>query len=381
MLAALLDSAAGGAEPAWEPAGLPIGERPAVYVAAVAGDGTRLVGVRPDGVFRAPASSGRADWRRTFEPFRPGVGPNTESIAFAPSRPSVAYLGLERLGVRRSDDGGQTWVRRNRTLPKGRARNVVSVAVHPTEPDTVWIGTDGGLFRTRDGGATWRRLAGGLPSGRTKIDDDVHLTVTAISLDPRDARRLVIGVYATGLGETAGVWRSDDGGDTWSDSSVGLIREVAESSGIPVRGDWVFSLDRSPHRPESLAVVTARGGFASEDAGLTWTSLEGVAGGHVAFVPWGRGELLWADREGEVRRRGPDGDWLPLASGLPTGTVDAEGEEREIAITLTAPDGTVRQVTGRRFSQDHVVRSLAFDAATRTVYACSTTDLFALPLP
>ena len=147
--------------------------------------GELVVGARPTGLLLT-IDNGRT-WQHTSEAFNPDgtIGPNPESLARAPSSADVVYAGIESRGVRRSDDGGKTWRDLSQTLPKGRARNGVSVAVHPHDPQTVWLGTDGGIFKTIDGGRHWRRLTRGLPSGAVKSGNDVSQTVVKIIVDAR----------------------------------------------------------------------------------------------------------------------------------------------------------------------------------------------------
>ena len=124
-------------------------------------------------------------WRHTSERFSKDghIGPNPESMDRAPSRPETVYAGIESLGVRRSDDGGKTWRDLSKSLPKGGMHNGVSVAIHPIDPETAWLGTDGGIFKTNDGGKNWRRLKQGLPTGETKNSKSVTQTITKIFVD------------------------------------------------------------------------------------------------------------------------------------------------------------------------------------------------------
>ena len=77
-------------------------------------------------------------------------------------------------GVYRSDDGGGTWT--NTGLP--RSEHISEIVVHPADPDTVWVASQGplwsaggerGVYKSTDGGATWRRTLGrGLRRDRTR---------------------------------------------------------------------------------------------------------------------------------------------------------------------------------------------------------------------
>jgi photosystem II stability/assembly factor-like uncharacterized protein len=83
------------------------------------------------------------------------------SVAVDPSNPQVAYatystynFGLHVGHVFKTTDGGATWTRIDPTLPD---MPVHSIVVHPTAPNTLFIGTDLGVFVTTDGGASWMR--------------------------------------------------------------------------------------------------------------------------------------------------------------------------------------------------------------------------------
>jgi photosystem II stability/assembly factor-like uncharacterized protein len=83
------------------------------------------------------------------------------SVAVDPANPLVAYatystfnFGIHLGHVFKTTDGGATWTRIDLTLPD---MPVHSVVVHPTRPDTLYIGTDLGVFVTTNGGGSWMR--------------------------------------------------------------------------------------------------------------------------------------------------------------------------------------------------------------------------------
>ena len=297
----------------------------------------------------------------------------------------MIYVGLERRGILRSETAGHTWTDRSATLPRGRARNVVCVAVLPSDAETAWIGTDGGLFKTTDGGATWQPLTTGLPTGRVKSDGDRHLTIAGLCLDPANPESMLLGVYATGLtaegeSEPAGVYRSSDGGETWEASSEGLDRATQRYGSMTLRNDWVRSLSRSRRDPAVAYVATLGGVFRSSDGGRSWRRLPAANGSLVACVPWSDAVVL-ARPDGGVEISSDAGKaWRALGRGLPTGA-NGENDGEPLQVTLINADGTRQQVEGRRFDEQHLVRAFAFDELRRVVFACSTTGLYSLPLP
>ena len=144
-----------------------------------------------------------------------------------PDRALVAVLGQifgrspER-GVYRTEDGGSTW---SAVLQISDATGAVELAMNPANPRELFAamwqaerkpwtlidgGAEGGLYRTRDGGDSWELLRGGLP----EASDDTPLGRIGVSIAASDPRR----VYAlvTAAEERGGLYRSDDGGDTWT---------------------------------------------------------------------------------------------------------------------------------------------------------------------
>jgi len=172
-----------------------------------------------------------------------GVG----DLAVAPSNPAILYLAGSAPGifrckppvsarVLRSDDGGATWTDVSAGLPREIAS---AVAVDPRDPRVVYAGTGhidafpgDGVWKSTDGVGTWNR-AGGEPADRT---------ITTLLASEVPGR-----VYAaTGDGR---VFRSGDGGASWTDWSLGL-----HASGID-------ALVADPADPRRIYAVTANGAW------------------------------------------------------------------------------------------------------------------------
>jgi hypothetical protein len=145
------------------------------------------------------------------------------------------------------------------------------------DSDLIWVGhLNGELYRSRDGTAPaplWELMN---PAGPADVPAAGRLC-TRVIVDPADPDR----VYTTFGGYNPGnVWRSDDGGSTWSDLSAGLPEAPARCLAI------------HPRRPDFLYLGTEVGLFTSEDFGTTWSPTnEGPANCPVSDLVWA-GEVL-----------------------------------------------------------------------------------------
>jgi hypothetical protein len=205
---------------------------------------TRLYASTGDGIARLDEDSGA--WNAALS-LR---GTAAQCLAVDPGDADVVYAGLREGGVRRTSDGGRTWV--DCELP---ATGVFSVAVSPAN-GTVYAGTEpSALFRSDDDGETWRELTAllDLPSRPTWSFPPRPWTshVRWIAPDPHDGDLLLVGI------ELGGLMRSTDGGASWQDHRPGAQRDVHSLAWHP--------------RVEGRAYEAGGGGAAwSEDGGETW---------------------------------------------------------------------------------------------------------------
>jgi len=272
----------------WRSAGPHRGGR----VVAVAGHptvaSTFYFGACAGGVWKT--TDGGAYWENVSDGFfgTAAVG----AIAVSESQPNAIYAGTGEAcirgnvshgdGVYRSDDGGRTW----RNLGLGDTRHIGRVRVHPRDADTVYVAALGhawgpnrerGVFRSRNGGATWDHVL--FKSERAGAVD--------LSMDPHNPRVLFAAVWQaqrtpwgmTSGGPDSGLYKSDDGGDTWTDIShhPGLPQGVLGRIGVAVSG---------ADGRRVYAVIEAEDGalFRSDDAGATWQRASEEAG--LRGRPW-----------------------------------------------------------------------------------------------
>jgi photosystem II stability/assembly factor-like uncharacterized protein len=199
------------------------------------------------------------------------TGGRTRALAIDPRNPDVMLVGGVAGGIWRTSDGGARWAPMIDMLPN---LAVSTVAMAPTNPDVVYAGTGEGfmydvmvrgigIYRSLDRGLTWEHL-------RSTVDDapeGAFEWVNDIVVSPTDPDRL----YAA---TRFGVWRSEDGGDTWTvvlanpryiqadhearSCSVGATELAIRTDSVP---DVVFAAFGSWYRG---------GLYRSNDAGDSW---------------------------------------------------------------------------------------------------------------
>ena len=233
----------------------------------------------PNVVYVASASgglwkttNGGVTWKPIFE--RQGTI-SIGDIALAPSNPEVIWVGTGESAVRnsvsfgdgvyRSTDGGKTW----QHMGLKDTERVSAIAIHPQNPDIVYIGALGhafgpneerGVFMTTDGGKTWTK---------TLYIDNQH-GVADLEMDPTNPNILYAGMWSferkpwthRSGGEKGGVYKSIDGGRTWNKLTNGLPKLVGRI-GIRV----------APSNPNVVyAIMEAKDGtlYRSEDRGETF---------------------------------------------------------------------------------------------------------------
>lgn len=207
------------------------------------------------------------------------------AITVAPSDPNVIYVGTGEsqlredltygTGVYRSTDAGETW----QHLGLVETHQVTAIRVHPGNPDVAYVAAIGhafgpnaerGVFRTVDGGKSWKKIL--------FLDDSTG--ATDLSMDPTNPRILYASMWKFqrspwGMdagGGKSGLWKSTDGGDTWTDLSA--------NPGMPKAPLGKIGVAVSPANPRRVyasveAKDTLGGIFRSDDAGATWTRTNG----------------------------------------------------------------------------------------------------------
>jgi len=229
------------------------------------------------------------------------TGPSSiQTLAIAPSQTSTLYAAGSF--VLKSVDGGFSWTTANSGIV-GVGAYDVALAVDPTNADIVYFAgppvccpyTDGKFFKSTDGAAHWRQVPIALPSG-TRI--------SYLAIDPATPSTLYA-AYNDGNTGTGGIFKSSDGGETWTSPQI-----------LPP-STWVFALAIDPHTPSQIYAATLGGVYRSTDAAASWTPFNaGLLSLYVYNVAIdGTGSLLRAATDAglfEYRVSGP-----PVAATAP----------------------------------------------------------------
>ena len=221
-------------------------------------------------------------------------------VQVSPSNPDIVWVGTGEAnprnsvsygdGVYKSVDGGKTWTR----MGLEKSFQIGRIAIHPTNPDVVYVGALGrlygpneerGLYKTEDGGKTWERIL--------FVDDKTG--VIDVKLQPGNPDTLLVATYdrerdgfdgnspARKIAAGSGLYRSVDGGKSWTRLSEGLPTCKLGRIGI----DWyqkdpnvVFVIVESEKMgmvPENAAYAGFTGADADVGAKLTEVVKDGPA--------------------------------------------------------------------------------------------------------
>ncbi len=233
------------------------------------------VGAAAGGIFKSV--NGGITWRAIFED---QPNPSIGDLALAPSNPSILYVGTGEPnnrqssswgdGVYKSMDGGTTWMH----LGLKETHHIGRIVVHPADPNIVYVAAQGdlwgpnkerGVYKSTDGGATWTQTL--------YVNEDTG--ANDIAIDPQSPnilyattyqhRRTVFGYNGGGPGSA--VYRSIDGGSHWTKLTKGLPSGDLGRCALDIyrkNTNIVYAL---------IQHGTQGGVYRSEDKGENWTRM------------------------------------------------------------------------------------------------------------
>ncbi len=218
-----------------------------------------------------------SNWKNVSDKF---FGSSIGAVEVAPSNDNIVYVGEGENSMRgnvseglggmwKSEDAGKTW--KNIGLKDGR--HITNIMIHPDDANTVWVGVMGhlfgpnkerGIFKSTDGGKTWKNVL--FINEQTGCSDLV--------MDPGNPSVLYAGTWRVirtpysleSGGDGSGLWKSTDGGETWSN--------ISTAKGFP-KGTWgIVGVAVAPSNTDKLYAIieNEKGGlYMSADAGQTWS--------------------------------------------------------------------------------------------------------------
>jgi photosystem II stability/assembly factor-like uncharacterized protein len=210
-------------------------------------------------------------------------------------------------GVYKTTDGGKTW---EKVLYINERTGAIDLVMDPTDPNTVYAATwqrirnkwndprteekysNSGIWKTSDGGANWKKINNGLPQpnmrGRIGIDlcaakpNVVYAFLDNYELAEEQETGLTdsYGRPSSGIIKGATIFRSDDGGENWVQTS-GLNEEMKEyMERHSATYGWVFAQIRVDPVDENTIYTMGLGLNVSNDGGKTFSRLRGMHGDH-----------------------------------------------------------------------------------------------------
>ncbi len=295
-----------------------------------------MVGTKK-GAFVFESKDGRRTWKSTGPHFK-----GTQVYHVTRDRRSKAILAAVDSfvwgpTVARSTDLGKTWKESKKSpkFPKGSNLSVGRVwCIQPAgdeEPDVIYCGTDpAALFKSKDAGDTWA-LNQGLFNHATRPKWQAGfggLCLHSILVDPRDSDSLVVAI------SSVGILKSTDGGKTWAFRNKAILADfLPPGHQFPEYGQCPHHLVRHPSLPDVIYQQNHCGVYRSDDGAETWVDIsKGLPArfGFAIAADFNDPKRVYvAPEESGAARLPPDGrflvwgsddagkSWSPLSSGLP----------------------------------------------------------------
>jgi len=198
---------------------------------------------------------------------------NVTSLAIDPTNGQTLYATTGTKGVFKSNDGGASWAPINNGITADSSGVITgsAIAVDQTDRQTVYAGISSGfrgLYKTTDGGASWTEVNSGMTFVNQGFKDHGKTfvyTINALAIDPANGQT----VYAATQG---GVFKTADGGSTWT-----LISSTITSEVIPTRGAITYitasaySIVIDPSNSQTLYASVDGQIYKSINGGTTWS--------------------------------------------------------------------------------------------------------------
>ncbi|MEK6703411.1 MAG: hypothetical protein AABZ53_14215, partial [Planctomycetota bacterium] len=263
-----------------------------------AGTGSLSTGNTGDGLFRSTDSG--TTWARIATTAQ--VGSQISGVAIDPSNSNMIHV-TGSSGYHRSVNGGSTW-----TTRLSGTHN--SITVHPTTPSTLYVGRSGqGVYKSTDSGLNLTKLTGGLPT--------TDLSAVYVQLAASNPS-VVYAVILSSGGSLRGLYRSADSGATWT--------LKAATPNFPSYGNYACFLGVSPTNENTIFCggvdprYSTAGVIRSTNGGDSWTEIsDGPTQLHPDHhcIAFGPGGTIWQGNDGGIYKSTNNGDnWTNVNSTL-----------------------------------------------------------------
>ncbi len=234
-------------------------------------------GATGGGVWRT--KNGGRSWENISDGY---FGGSTGSIEVAESDPNVIYVGggektvrgnvSSGYGIWKTEDAGKTW----KSMGLENSRHIPRIAIHPKNHDIVYAAVLGniykptqerGVYKTTDGGKNWKKV----------LFANENAGAVDLIMDPNNHRVLYASTWnvrrtpysLSSGGDGSALWKSTDSGETWT--------EISKNEGFPSNTLGIIGVTVSPVNSERVWAIVEnkeKGGvYRSEDGGETWTQI------------------------------------------------------------------------------------------------------------
>ena len=236
------------------------------------------IGERPRGLAQSAESVAERFTGLRYRSIGPARGGRVTAVAGHRAQPQVYYLGATGGGVWKTTDAGRTWD----PISDGafETASVGAIAVADSDPETVFVGTGSaairsnvivgrGVYRSRDGGKTWQHV------GLRRTGQ-----IGAIRIDPRNPAIVYVAALGQPFGpnEERGVFRTRNGGETWEkvlylNDQTGFVSLALNPANPDELYAGAWQAVRHPWTILSGGPASVTGLYKTTDGGTTWTHL------------------------------------------------------------------------------------------------------------
>ncbi|MFM9950888.1 MAG: hypothetical protein ACKV1O_23330 [Saprospiraceae bacterium] len=256
---------------------------------------------------------------RDYPFFRPDIRAYTAAIAEARQRSGIT-------GSRSGNGVSAPWTLQG---PGNIGARVNTIAIHPTNPNIIYIGySGGGAWKTTNSGATWSAI----------FDEQDYLAIGHIAVDPGNPDHVYIGTGDPNIGGYPfignGVWKSTDQGETWQSLGLEGQRIVSKLIVNPSGSQKIYAAtmgvpfernnDRGLYRADLNAPAWQQSLFVSDQTGIIDLVVSPTDPDVLYAAAWdrirnnqestvsGENARIWKSTDGGI-------NWSPLSGGLPQG--------------------------------------------------------------